>query len=96
MIKKASPGGSICSALKTNLFNLDKPLRDATEHAFAREDSPQIVGLYEHNFEKGRFAIVVDLKKQEIPWEWLPVGVFAGFGSGAMGTLAVHTILGIH
>lgn len=78
MIEKASPNGSVCGALKANLFKLNRPLRDATEHAFAHADSPQIVGLYEHKIDKGRFAIVVDLKKQEIPWLWLAPSFYYG------------------
>jgi len=70
MLEKASPDGSICAALKANLFKLKRPLRDATEHAFAHADSPQIVGLYENKFIKGQFAIVVDLKNRPIPLVW--------------------------
>jgi len=78
MIQKISPDGSICGALKANLFKLNRPLRDATEHAFTHADSPQIVGLYENKFVPGRFAIVVDLKKQDIPWFWLAPSFYYG------------------
>ena len=90
MLKKASPEGSICGALKANLFKLKKPLRDVTEHAFADEGSPQIVGLYENKLDKSQSAIVVDLKKQQIPWDW----ILPSFLGGVMGGIAgAHVLL---
>jgi len=85
MIRTASPDGSLCRALMANLFKLNRPLRDVTEHAFAHDDSPQLVGLYEHKLNKGQFAIAVDLKKQKISELRVAAGFLAGIQASILG-----------